>query len=137
MKHSLCFIIKTFIWKIDVRQFRPPYVDLETSQYPWDGGFGLGNANDRAQKDGRNDPEVQSREGNAVGFHIDEDGITGSTCCCGCRSEDSNSNCSDEESLGDYDWKKFCRPIRGKCASGLADRSCKVIPLIGIVKSAA
>lgn len=48
MKDSLFLIIKTTIWQLYlIRQVQAFYVDLETSQYPWDGSLGLGDANDR------------------------------------------------------------------------------------------
>ena len=98
------------------------YVDLKTSQDPWNGSLGLGHANNGAQKDGRNDPEVQSRKSYTVGFHIDEDGITGSrNSCRGSRSEDGNPDRSDEEKQGDNDGKDSCRSIRSECTAGLTD----------------
>lgn len=48
MKDSLFIIIKTMVWQLYlIRQVQTFYVDLETSQYPWDGSPGLGDANDR------------------------------------------------------------------------------------------
>ena len=97
-------------------------VKLELSQYPWDGGFSLGNANDRAQKDGGDNPEVQSREGNAMGFHIDEHSVTRSACSRrGCGPKNSNADCSNKECFSDNDWEELCGSIGGKCAAGLAD----------------
>lgn len=100
MKDSLFLIFEALIRQDHfVRQVQTLYIDLETSQYPWDGSFGLGNANDRSQENGGNDPEIQSREGNAMGFHIYKDGVTGSARSShGCCSENSDSDCSNEES---------------------------------------
>lgn len=67
-------------------------------------------------------------------FDINEDGVTGSALSGrGRRSKNSYSDRSDEESLGDNDWKEFCRAIRGQCAAGLTDCRCESYLVPGIV----
>ena len=71
-----------------------------------------------------------------MSFHIDKDSATGTASSCRrCRSEDSNADGSDEESLGNDDGKEFSRSIRGKCTASLTDGLCKNLSTLGIVAS--
>lgn len=74
------------------------------SQDSWNGTFGLRNADEGALEDGY-DPELQGGEGNAVSFHVDEDGI--GRCARiggGCGPEDGDANGGDEDALRDNNW---------------------------------
>ena len=67
-------------------------------------------------------------------FDIDEDGVTGSALSRrGRRPKNSYPDRSDEESLGDNDWKEFRRAIRGQCAAGLTDCRCESFLVLGIL----
>lgn len=47
---------------------------LKSSEIAWDRCSGLRNADDGAKDHGWDEPEEESREGDAVGFDVDEDG---------------------------------------------------------------
>ncbi len=73
-----------------------------------------------------------------MGFHVDEDCVTGSVPSRrGSRSENSDPDCSDEESLSDNDRKEFCGPIRSKRPAGLTDCRGEIILALEILISAA
>lgn len=57
-----------------------------------------------------------------MGFYIDEDGVAGGILPGRrCRSENCNPDRSNEEDLGDENWKEFRRSICGKRTTSLTD----------------
>lgn len=83
-------------------------VFLESSEIAWDCCSGLRYANHGAKDDGWDEPEVERGKGDTVGLDVNKDGgVESSGVRCGCGSEDSNADRSDEEKLSEKDGQRL------------------------------